>query len=101
MAKLTRLLHELVRGVHKENEDRWRLVFDTEAKRLYVEHEWSHSDVWRVSRSNTGTSEFDINGFLVEGEEPAQAELLRIIEGLFKKESGKHAQRPQRRKAPR
>jgi len=71
MAKLTRLLHERVKGAHMENEDWWRLAFDTEAKRLYIEHEWSHRDVWRASRSNSGTAEFDINGFLAEGEAPS------------------------------
>jgi hypothetical protein len=39
MARLTRPLHELVRGGHMENEDWWRLVFDTEAKRFYIEHD--------------------------------------------------------------
>ena len=85
MAKLTRQLHERVAGAHKKNEDWWRLVFDTEAKRFYVEHEWSHTDAWRAARSNNGTAEFDIDGFLAEGEAQAQAELLRIIESLFKK----------------
>ena len=65
------------------NEEWWRLVFDTEAQRLYIEHEWSHTDAWRASRSKSGTAEFDINGFLAEGEAPAQAELQRIIESLF------------------
>ena len=91
MAKLTRQLHELVRDGGKENKDRWRLVFDTEAKRFYVEHEWSHTDAWRAARSNNGTAEFDINGFLAEGEAPAQAELLRIIESLFEKGDGENA----------
>jgi GH35 family endo-1,4-beta-xylanase len=91
MAKLTRPLHERVRGDHIENEDWWRLVFDTEAKRLYIEHEWSHADVWRAARSNNGTAEFDINAFPAEGEAPAQAELLRIIESLFEKGVGENA----------
>ena len=91
MAKLTRQLHERVKGVHKENEDWWRLVFDTEAKRFYVEHEWSHTDAWRAARSNNGTAEFDINGVLAAGEAPAQAVLLRIIESLFEKGGGENA----------
>jgi hypothetical protein len=85
MAKLTRQLHERISGDNTENKDWWRLVFDTEAKRFYIEHEWSHTDAWRAARSNNGTADFDINGFLAEGEAPAQAELLRIIESLFKK----------------
>ena len=51
MAKLTRQLHKLTKG---GNEEWWRLVFDTEAQRLYIEHEWSHTDAWRASRSKTG-----------------------------------------------
>ena len=91
MAQLTRLLHEVVRGTQKENKEWWRLAFDTEAQRLYVEHEWCHTDMWRVSRSNAGTTEFDINGFLAEGEAPAQAELMRIIESLFENGVGENA----------
>lgn len=87
MAKLTRQLHKLTKGGNKEW---WRLVFDTEASRLYVEHEWSHTDAWRVARSNSGTAEFDVNAFLTEGEAPAQAELLRIIESLFENGVGAH-----------
>jgi hypothetical protein len=56
----------------------------------YVEHEWSHTDEWRVAGSNNGTAEFDINGFLADGEAPAQAELLRIIESLFEKGGGEN-----------
>lgn len=91
MAKLTRQLHERVAGAHKENEDWWRLDFDTEAKRFYVEHEWGDTDAWRAARSNIGTAEFDINDFLAEGEAPAQAELLRIIESLFETGGSKNA----------
>ena len=91
MAKLTRQLHERIRGDNTENKDWWRLVFDTEAKRFYVEHEWSHTDAWRAARSTNGTADFDINGFLAEGEALAQAELLRILESLFKKGDGENA----------
>jgi hypothetical protein len=90
MAKLTRQLHERIRGDNTENRDWWRLAFDTEAKRFYVEHEWSHTDAWRAARSNNGTVEFDINGFLGEDEAPAQAELLRIIESVFEEGGGEN-----------
>ena len=86
MAQLTRLLHERVKGTHKENKEWWRLAFDTEARRLYIEHEWSHADVWRDSRSNSGIVEFEINTFLADGVEPAQGELMQVIESQFKKE---------------
>ncbi len=88
MAKLTRQLLKLAKG---GNEEWWRLVFDTEAQRLYIEHEWSHTDAWRASRSKSGTAEFDINRFLAEGEAPAQAELQRIIESLFENGGGENA----------
>jgi hypothetical protein len=88
MAKLTRQLHKLAKG---GNEEWWRLVFDTKAQRLYIEHEWSHTDTWRASRSKSGTAEFDINSFLAEGEAPAQAELQRIIESLFANGDSKNA----------
>ncbi len=91
MAKLTRQLHERVKGGHMENEDWWRLVFDTEAQRLYIEHEWSHTDAWRASRSKSGTAEFEVNSFLSEGEAPAQAELQRIIESLLENGGGEDA----------
>jgi len=91
MAKLTRQLHERIRGENTENKDWWRLVFDTEAKRFYIEHEWSHTDAWRAARSNKGTAEFHINGFLAQGDAPAQAELLQIIESVFEKGGGENA----------
>jgi hypothetical protein len=49
------------------------------------------TDMWRASRSNNGAAEFDINAFLAEGEAPAQAELLRVIESLFEKGAGENA----------
>jgi hypothetical protein len=88
MAKLTRQLHKLAKG---GNEEWWRLVLDTKAQRLYIEHEWSHTDAWRASRSKSGTAEFDINGFLAEGEASAQAALQRIIEKLFENGGGESA----------
>ena len=63
MAKLTRQLHERISGDDTGNEDWWRLVFDTEAQRFYIEHEWRHTDAWRAARSNNGTAEFDIQRF--------------------------------------
>jgi hypothetical protein len=88
MAKLTRQLHKLAKG---GNEESWMLVFDTKTHRLYIEHEWSHTDAWRASRSKSGTAEFDINGFLAESDASAQAELQRIIEKLFENGGGENA----------
>jgi hypothetical protein len=77
MAKLAR--QERVKGAHKENEDWWRLVFDTEAKRSCVEHKWSLIDAGRAARSNKATAEFDINGFLAEGEASRKFARCKIL----------------------
>jgi hypothetical protein len=40
MALLKRELHRASRGPILTDEDTWQLVFDTDSKRLYVEHRW-------------------------------------------------------------
>ncbi len=50
MALLKRELFRSARGTVMNDEDWWRLAFDTENKRLYVEHEWAHLDVRRRAK---------------------------------------------------
>ena len=45
MALLKRELHRSIKGPVANDEDWWHLVFDTDTKRLYVEHRWAHVDV--------------------------------------------------------
>jgi hypothetical protein len=45
MALPTRELHRSSRGPLLNDEDQGHLVFDTDSKRLYVEHRWTHVDV--------------------------------------------------------
>src|SRR3954453_4960794 len=45
MALLKRELHRASRSPVLNDEDQWHLVFDTDSKRLYVEHRWAHVDV--------------------------------------------------------
>jgi hypothetical protein len=66
------------------DEDWWRLVFDTETKRLYVEHEWAHADVrWR-GQTNAGTEQIEISDYLSAPDDgPGQRELIRLLQSLF------------------
>jgi hypothetical protein len=84
MATLTRQLHERIRGDNTENKDWWRLVFDTEAKHFYME------PYGRVASRPFKQWDCGVRyqRFLAEGEAPAQAELLRIVESVFEKGGG-------------
>ena len=84
MPLLKRDLHRTAKGPVISGEDRWRLVFDTDAKRLYVEHVWEHVDVRRGVATSKGRAEVDVGSFLKQpGQGPAQRELLRLLSGLF------------------
>ena len=80
MPLLRRLLYQRTSGA---DEDRWRLVFDTDAKRLFVEHEWKRGDA-RGGGYSASTDELGISAFLDErGQEGAHRELMRLLTGLF------------------
>ena len=85
MPLLKRELHRIAKGPGMNGEDQWRLVFDTDAKRLYVEHEWHHTDLrGGGSASSKGRSQMDIGSFLGQLRQgPAHWELQRLLSGLF------------------
>jgi hypothetical protein len=84
MPLLKREFHRRAKGPVMNDEDWWRLVFDTDAKRLYVEHEWAHTDVRKGSSADSGTAEFEISAFLNEPSHgAAQRQLLRLLTNLF------------------
>ena len=84
MPLLKRELHRTAKGPAMNDGDRWRLVFDTDAKRLYVEHVWEHVDVRRGGATSKGRAEADVGTFLKQpGQGPAHRELLRLLPGLF------------------
>jgi hypothetical protein len=88
MPLLRKELHKRVKGSLANDEDWWRLVFDTDAKRLYVEHEWSHVDLGANGRADSGKAETDIATFLAQGGEGApQRELAQLLHRLFEEES--------------
>src|SRR5438477_3331598 len=76
VATLRSLLYQRAEG---SNEDWWRLVLDTDAKRLTVEHEWRRQNA-RGAGYQAGTAELEINAFL-HGDEGrgAQSELMRVL----------------------
>jgi hypothetical protein len=72
------------------DEDRWRLVFDTDANRLFVEHEKTRGDM-RGSGYGTDIDEMDVAAFLSERGQ-GQHELVQLLGTLF--EDRKEAARP-------
>ena len=80
MPGISREFHKTVKGPMSNDEDWWRLVYDTEKHRLYVEHEWSH--VPMRGTGDSGTKEHDINAFLAAGGQAAAKldELLRSLQ---------------------
>ena len=63
------------------DEDQWRLVLDTDNRRLFVEHEQTRGDM-RCSGYSTGTDEMDVATFLNERGR-AQHELVRLLGALL------------------
>lgn len=84
MALLKRQIHRRRAGPASIDEDCWYLVFDTETKRFFVEHEWGQDDVSRNGKVSLGTVELEITAYLSTGEEgPGQRELVRLIKAIF------------------
>jgi hypothetical protein len=83
MPQLRRPLYQRNEGA---DEDRWCLVFDTDANSLFVEHEMQRGDM-RGSGYSVTVDESDITAFLNQrgrGEyEQVQHELVRLLGALF------------------
>ena len=93
MPQLRRPLYQRSEGA---DEDRWRLVFDTDANRLFVEHEKTRGDM-RGSGYGINTEEVDVAAFLGE-HGPGQHELMRLLGTLF--EDRKEPRGPEGEKRP-
>ena len=88
MAVLRRELHRSAKGPVMNHEDWWRIVFDTDTKRLYVEHEWHHVDVPGDSEPAIGRAEMEIAEYLTQGGQTAgHRELWRLLKGIFEDEA--------------
>jgi hypothetical protein len=87
MALLKRELCRQLKGPDVTHADRCTLVFDTDAKRLYVERDVAHLDV------GDGTMELqtvtmDIADYLKQGGQTAgHRELWRLLRTIFREDS--------------
>jgi hypothetical protein len=84
MALLKRDLYRQVDGPEVTHADCCTLVFDTDAKHLYVEREVAHVDVVDGT-TEIQTATMDIADYLKQGGQTAgHRELWRILRTLFK-----------------
>ena len=83
MALLRRELHRQCEGPEVTRKELWALVFDTDTKRLYVEHEWAELET-RQGEAEGRTSAMDIAEYLTQGGHTAgHRELWRLLQSLF------------------
>jgi hypothetical protein len=87
MAFLKRELHRQVKGPEITELDFWNLVFDTDTKRLYVEHEWTYLDSRIRGTADYRTDVMDIAAYLTQGGQTAgHRELWRLLRAIFKEQ---------------
>jgi hypothetical protein len=85
MALLRRELYRQVKGPEITHADCCTLVFDTDAKNLYVEREVAHLDVTIRGAIEIQTATMDIADYLKQGGQTAgHRELWRLLRTLFK-----------------
>ena len=83
MALLKRELHRQHEGPEVGRNDVWTLVFDTDTKHLYVEHEWTYLEM-REGEAERRTGAMDIAEYLTQGGQTAgHRELWRLLQTLF------------------
>jgi hypothetical protein len=81
-------LHRQVKGPEVTHADRCTLVFDTDAKNLYVEREVAHLDTSVVGAIEIQTATMDIADYLKQGGQTAgHRELWRLLRTIFKEDS--------------
>jgi hypothetical protein len=84
MALLKRELHRQVRGPEITHEDCFTLVFDTDAKSLYVEREVLYLETGVDGAVDFQTATMDIADYLKRGGQTAgHRELWRLLRTLF------------------
>ena len=84
MPLMKRELARRTTGPVSNDEDWWRLVFDTDAGRLYVEHEWTSLER-RQGEAEGRTGAMDIAEYLMQsGQTAGHRELWRLLQTLFK-----------------
>jgi hypothetical protein len=84
MALLKRELHRHMTGPEVTHADRWTLVFDTDTKCLYIEHDEAHLEAKVGGAVDWRTSRMDIAEYLTCGGQTAgHRELWRLLRTLF------------------
>lgn len=81
MPLLVRPLYQRSEGA---DEDRWCLVFDTDTRRLFVEHEQRQGDM-RGPGYAVQIDEIDVNEFLAE-RGAGHLELMRLLAKMFEEQ---------------
>jgi hypothetical protein len=86
MALLKRELYRQVKGPDVTHADRCTLVFDTDAKNLFVEREVAHLDASVNGTMEIQTATMDIADYLKQGggQTAGHRELWRLLRTLFK-----------------
>jgi hypothetical protein len=85
MALLKRELYRQHEGPQVIRKDLWTLVFDTDTKRLYVEHAWA--DLGK-GEAECQTGAMEIAEYLTQGGQTAgHRELWRLLQTLFEESS--------------
>lgn len=85
MALLKRELHRQVNSPEITELDFWSLVFDTDTKRLYIEHEWTYLDSRIRGAADYRTEVMDIAEYLTQGGQTAgHRDLWRLLPTIFK-----------------
>ena len=88
MALLKRELYRQVKGPEVTHADRCTLVFDTDAKTLYVEREVAHLEATVAGAIEIQTTTMEIADYLKQGGQTAgHRELWRLLRSLFKDRS--------------
>jgi len=75
------LVKPLYQRSEGRDEERWCLVFDTVANRLFIEHEQRQGDM-RGQGYGTSVDEVDVTEFLNE-RGPGHQELVRLLARMF------------------
>ena len=87
MAHLRRELYRQVKGPEITHADCCTLVFDTDAKNLYVEREVAHLDTTVEGAIEIQTATMDIADYLKQGGQTAgHRELWRLLRKIFKED---------------
>ena len=87
MALLKRELYRHVTGPEVTHADRCTLVFDTDAKNLYVEREVAHFDASVVGTIDIQSATMDVADYFKQGGHTAgHRELWRLLRTIFKED---------------